>query len=148
MYEDETVFGAKMSPRMKRFYGFLNANGCHMHSFSTDQNVEQNIGRLQKLLAKLENLKATGEFDESLVMAQGYKDFELTQLIADMQTIMQRRPSARVDAQNLSKKLKESKATAHSADNLSLDGSAASSGGSVNYVVGGTSEDFGGLEID
>ena len=74
-----------MSPRMERIYGWINAHGCTLTPFSTDTTVAGMLPRLRTLRAELANVNAPSTNPHSADM------------LADLDAIMRRVPSARVD---------------------------------------------------
>lgn len=88
-----TAHGATASPRMARLYWFLRDNGIAVSDWATDQNVEQEIGKLETLLNWLKGAmlaEALGELAELRGPAI------LITLREDLENVMRRRPSARV----------------------------------------------------
>ena len=83
-----TPHGVPMSARACRLYGYLNHNGCCLTTFSTDDHVESQVKKIQ----------AAKEAAEVYLMEEedpGMVDI-LSTLIRDIDTILGRRPSARV----------------------------------------------------
>lgn len=89
-----TPSGVQMSDRAARIYGWLNARGISLTTFSTDDCVERCYPALQaahadltKLLGLLVGAGRSGDLPS---------DVELDAMVRDLESIMSRRPAARV----------------------------------------------------
>lgn len=85
-----------MSPRMSRFWGYLNAHGVALSDFSTDECVLRELPRLHKARAELNTLLNRTEPDLPSLS-------DLEALGRDLDNLMRRLPTARVSLANFVK---------------------------------------------
>ncbi|HEX5728444.1 hypothetical protein [Microbacterium sp.] len=81
-----TAHGAPMSPRLSRLYTWLQANNVALTDFSTDECVQREMARLNRL---------RDELAAALSNAQEYTPY-LHHLATDLANLMRRVPANRV----------------------------------------------------